>query len=85
MERDCPFKPALCWGLFRHQFQDFKKGPVKEGAPCPLPTGAISPRNQPFVHCLRDSDSQVGFVPTGVLRSSLSRVQGYPQDGRVGE
>lgn len=25
MESDCPFKLALCRGLFRHQFQDFKK------------------------------------------------------------
>lgn len=73
MESDCPFKLALCRGLFRHQFQDFKKRASEGGGTllCPLPTRAISPRNQPFVHCLRDSDSQVGFVLTGVHRNLL--------------
>ena len=50
--------------LFRHQPAGFQKGPVREGAPCLLPTGVIKPRNQPFVHRLWACSPEVGFSPT---------------------
>ena len=61
-----PFQPLHSAGvyLFRHQPAGFQKGPVREGAPCPLPTGVIKPRNQPLVHRLWACSPEVGFSPT---------------------
>ena len=58
-----PFQPAPCGCLFRYQSARFQKGPVKEGAPCPLPTGLIKPGNQPVVRRLWVPDPQVGLSP----------------------
>ena len=72
MESDCPFKLALLQGSIQTPVPGLqKRGQWRRGHSvlCPLPTRTISPRNQPFVHCLRDSDSQVGFVPTGIHRN----------------
>ena len=37
----------------RHQAAHFRKGPVKEGAPCPLPTQCSSPETSPLSVGLR--------------------------------
>ena len=63
-EKDCLFQPAPCRCLFRHQPAGFQKGPMKGGAPCPLPTRVIKARKQPVVRHLWDGNTLVGLLPT---------------------
>ena len=67
--------------LFRHQPAVFQKGPVREGAPCPLPTGVIKPRNQPLVHRLWACNPEVGFSPTRKpAYREICQFTEFPQD-----
>ena len=62
-ERDCHFNPSPAGVHSGTKPARFQKGPVKEGAPCLLPTGVIKPRNQPVVRRLWDSNPQLGLSP----------------------
>ena len=55
-QRECCFYLPPCRCLFRHQAAHFRKGPVKEGAPCLLPTRCSSPEASPL---------SVGLQPKG--------------------
>ena len=75
-------EPTTCGCVFGHQAACFQKGPVKEGAPCPLPARVIKPGNQSVVHhlwdCMHRWDSRprvhqyieichLSVFPTGLL------------------
>ena len=56
-ERHCNLSPQLS---IQDQPAHFQKGPEKEGAPCPLPTRMIKPRNQTVVCPAWDCNPQAG-------------------------
>ena len=79
-QKEIAVSTAPCGRLFRHQPVCFQKGPVKEGAPCALPTGVIKPGNQPVVCRLWDSNPQVGLthVYTSIWESAAALQQRAP-------
>ena len=84
------FEPTSCGCVFGHQAACFQKGPVKEGAFCPLPARVIRPGNQSVVHRLWDShpcihqsieNCRLRLFPGGLLLAAGKYRQEYWGDG----
>ena len=78
----CRFSPCTCGCLFiQAPTCRLPERPVREGAPCPLPTGVIKPRNQPPVHRLWACSPEVGFSPTNKpAYREICQFTEFPQD-----